>query len=223
MIRLLFLLLCLAPPALAGPWLRAEGTGFSAASTDLAPPSEPALPPDVAAQYPVDLYNSIYVEYGLTPRLTVGIDGGSDINGNGVGLVFLRIPLFEKPKGRAAAEFAVGARWSGAEITPIIRPGLSWGRGLTLLGRDGWTSVDASLAIPGNGDKVLAKLDAMLGLNAGDRMKLMLGLTLERPAPTLSPSIALKISKTLHLTLGLKLRGNADRSHGLTLGIWQTF
>ena len=221
MIRLLLLFLICASGVSAGPWLRAAGTGFSALSTEITPHGHmpPAFPPDL----PVDLYGSAYVEYGLTSRLTIGLDSGIDGFGNGQALAFLRLPLFQGHRGRAAAELGIGARWSLLEVTPIIRPGLSWGRDLGVFGRSGWTSFDATLTFPTDGARPVPKIDAIIGLDAGKRTKLMLGLTLERPAPTLSPAIAYRLSKTFHVTLGLKLRGDKSRSHALTIGCWQEF
>ena len=219
MIRLLFLFLLCAPAVSAGPWLRTPGTVFSAVTTEIAPPKPTAFAPDL----PVEFYSSVYAEYGLTHRITIGLDGGADGFGNGQALAFIRLPLSESDYGRTAAELGVGARWSLTGITPILRPGLSWGRGLSLFGRPGWTSFDATLTIPTQGAQPIPKLDAMIGLDAGKRMKLMLGLSLERPAPTLSPSIAYRLSKTFHVTLGLKLRGDKTRPHAMSIGFWQEF
>ena len=223
MIRLLFLftlcfLLC-APALSAGPWLRAPGTAFSAVTTEIAPPKPTAF----ASDLPVDFYSSVYAEYGLTHRITIGLDGGTDGFGNGQALAFIRLPLFESDYGRAAADLGVGARWSLTEITPILRPGLSWGRELNLLGRSGWTSLDATLAIPTQGARLIPKLDAMIGLDVGKRMKLMLGLTLERPAPTLSPAIAYRLGKAFHVTAGLELRRDKTHPHAVSIGCWQEF
>lgn len=213
MIRWILLIMLAATPALAGPWLRAEGTGFSATTAEVAP----------SDRHGIDLYNSVYAEYGLTPRLTLGLDGGGDTAGNGNALVFLRFPLREGRHSRMAAELALGARWSLTELTPLVRPGLSWGRGIALFGYSGWTTLDATLTIPGGGGTILPKLDAMIGLNQSDRLKLMLGLTLERPGTTLSPSFAYRVWDKYHLTLGLKLRSAGAGEHCLTLGFWQDF
>ncbi len=222
MIRWIFLLLLSAGPAFPGPWLRDAGTGFSSTTVDLSP-ADPARSAPYPPPYPVEAYTSVYAEYGLTPRLTLGLDGGSDTYGNGMGLVFLRFPLREGKTARMAGEIALGARWSLTELTPLLRPGVSWGRGLSLFGKQGWTSLDATLLIPGDGGALLPKLDATLGLNTGERMKLMLGLTVERPAPTLSASLAYRAWDKVHLTLGIKLRGDRSRPDCLSLGFWQSF
>jgi hypothetical protein len=222
MIRWLFLLLVCAGPAFSGPWLRDKGTGFNATTVEIAP-ADPARSAPYPPPYPVDAYTSVYGEYGLTPRLTLGLDGGSDTYGNSMGLLFLRFPLHEGRTARMAGEIAIGARWSSTELTPLLRPGLSWGRGVTLFDTAGWVSLDATLLLPANGDRPAAKLDAMLGLNTGTRTKLMLGLTLERSAPTLSPGVAYRVWDRFHITLGAKLRIAQARPHALTLGFWQEF
>jgi len=211
MIRWILLVILAASPAAAGPWLRAEGTTFSATTAEISS-SDP---------FGLALYTSVYAEYGLTPRLTLGFDGGSDTLGNGSGLIFLRFPLHVAEQSRMAAEIGLGARWSLTERTPLVRPGLSWGRGITLFGHSGWTTLDATLTIPGDGGAILPKLDATLGLNRSDRLKLILGLTIERPGATLSPSLAYRVWDKTHLTLGLKLRSGGSGAHGLTFGFWQ--
>ncbi len=222
MIRWLFLLLFCAAPVCAGPWLRAKGTGFSATTVELAPADTGATAPYPPA-YAVDAYNTVYAEYGLTPRLTLGLDGGGDMYGNGMGLVFLRFPLHEGRTARIAGEIAIGAGWSTTDLTPLLRPGLSWGRGVTLFETHGWASLDATVLLPANGNRPVPKLDAMLGLNTGKRAKLMLGLTLERPAPTLSPAFAYRVWDRFHFTIGAKLRIAQTRPHALALGFWHEF
>ena len=213
MIRWILLFILAVPPAFAGPWMRAEGTGFSATTAEIAP----------SERYGFQLYNSVYGEYGLTPRLTIGIDGGGDMLGNGNGLIFLRFPLRDGRRSHMAGEIGIGARWSLTELTPLLRPGVSWGRGLTLWGKSGWTTLDATLTIPGDGGTILPKLDALIGLDTGERMKLMLGLTIEHHGPTLSPSLAYRVWDKYHATLGLRLRSERQGAHCLTFGFWQDF
>lgn len=222
MIRWFFLFLICAFPACAGPWLRTKGTGFSATTIELSP-ADPSTTAPYPPMYSVDAYNSVYIEYGLAPRLTIGLDGGSDLDGNGSGFAFLRFPLREGHPSRIAGEIAIGARWSLDDLTLLLRPGLSWGRGITFFDKPGWTTLDATLTIPSDGGRITPKIDAMLGLNTSDRLKLMLGLTLERPTLTLSPSIAYRTWGRYHLTLGLKLHSEKSRPLSVAFGFWQDF
>ncbi|MDV4145249.1 hypothetical protein [Shimia sp. FJ5] len=222
MIRWFFLLVLCAGPAFSGPWLRDKGTAFTSTTVEISP-ADPARSAPFPPPYPIDAYTAVYGEYGLTPRLTLGFDGGSDTYGNGTGLLFLRFPLREGKTARMAGEIALGARWSLTELTPLLRPGASWGRGLTLFDKPGWAALDATVLIPGDGGRMVPKLDATLGLDTGERMKVMLGLTVERPAPTLSASVAFRAWDKVHLTVGIKIRGDRSRPDCLTLGFWQTF
>ena len=66
MLRLVIFLLLIAPPVAGGPWMRAPGHGFVSISTEV------PLSPDATRW----TYNAAYAEYGLTPRLAIGLDMG---------------------------------------------------------------------------------------------------------------------------------------------------
>ena len=71
---LLAIIACLAAPdAMAGAWQREPGHGFASTAVRL------SWPQDVThwtSRKPTQTYYTLYVEYGVTPRLTLGLDLG---------------------------------------------------------------------------------------------------------------------------------------------------
>src|SRR6056297_663813 len=118
--------------ACAGAWPRAQGDGFGSVSVRL------GWPQDVetwSSLEPTQDYSTIYLEYGLTDKLTLGADIGHSVSGSGKTVLFLQWPLRQTDSGmQASAQLGVGLI-SG---TRVVRPGLSVGWGL----ETGWISVD---------------------------------------------------------------------------------
>ena len=128
--RLAILMLLMTTPALAGPWPRAPGAQFLSLS------AEGNHGPGRA-----EAYGSLYYEYGLLPRLTLGVDAGMDSWGQSGTLVFARVPIVNTPSGHwVAGELGVGAYANPTGSEPALRPGLSWGRHLDIW-QGGWVSV----------------------------------------------------------------------------------
>ena len=104
--------------AQGGAWLGEKGTGFAAGSGTLTQD---------------DFYSgSAYAEYGLTDRLTLGLDATADMDPFGVitgdGTLFLRWPLgsVDGPS-RWAMHVGAGARYQELMFFPSIEVGLSLG------------------------------------------------------------------------------------------------
>ena len=116
MLRNLILLLCLvATQASAGAWPRQKGSGFASIATRLEFDETYTLSPS---------YNSIYLEYGLNGRHTLGVDAGQSSDGATRTIAFLRMPLFETKRGNPVAiELGLGK----IEEQIVLRPGMSWG------------------------------------------------------------------------------------------------
>ena len=127
MIRLHICILALiltCSAAWAGPWLRAPRTHFL--SIALETPSDPAL----AAQS----YTTLYYEYGLHPDWTLGLDIGADTLGYGKAILFVRRSLWTGTKARLAFEIGLGSQATNTGTDVALRPGISWGRSLQILG-----------------------------------------------------------------------------------------
>ena len=211
----LIVLCLLGSSAAAGPWLRAPGTQFLSLSVEA---SKDTLRPET--------YGSIYYEYGLRPKLTLGLDAGRDSWGQSSALIFARLPLWLSESGsRAAADFAIGQMTDSTGTYLAIRPGLSWGRALKW-GQGGWLSIDATYAYVPETTNTLAKIEGTLGLNHSDRVKYLLQLIAEKPTGqdtlvSATPGLAWRFGKGSHLLGGVILR--SDGSTTLKLGLWRDF
>lgn len=152
MIRLLALFLgiawALSPGAAqAGAWPREAGTGFASLS-------------QWQGAATTDGYTAVYMEYGLTRRLTLGIDAGRSVSGNSKTVLFLRMPVLRILGGPVAAELGYG-QIGGQRV---LRPGLSWGRSFTWPRWQGWVALDSRLELGLDRHKLDEKTDITLGL-----------------------------------------------------------
>ena len=101
MSRLVALLLCLMLPgsAVAGAWQRETGRVFVATTIRL------GWPQDITtwtSMEPTSQYNTVYMEYGLSPRMTLGLDLGRAVSGASKAVGFVQIPLRQAERGPVA-------------------------------------------------------------------------------------------------------------------------
>lgn len=209
-----FVFLCLlawpaAGPAHAGAWLRAAGEGFASSSVKIQ---------DAEA---TKSYGTVYLEYGLTPDLTGGLDIGSDEAGDYKALAFVLMPV-SRADLHVAFQLAAGAV-AGA---PAFRPGLSLGRGLRIGGLDGWASLDTRATItPGDVDLAM---DATLGLDVWDGTKmiwqLQQGGALHEPDfLRATASVVWQATPGMDIEVGVTSGLLNVEDFGLKLGLWRTF
>ena len=200
----------------ADAWPRGEGDSFLSFSLER----------------PVDgsgggTYASLYYEYGLTPRLTFGIDAGRDLLFSGTSaIVFLRYPVFSGGSNKFAIELGLGSADSGGRSVFTVRPGLSWGRGYTAAWGTGWMGVDATYQLRSDGTG-LGKVDATIGANHANGALSMLQLQFERPTGkphevAIAPSHVFKLSDRTYLQLGLRHQIRTDVTSA-KLAIWVNF
>lgn len=146
-------------PALAGAWPREEGAFFVAAGGNV------VLFGDAAR--PVYYDPTLYLEYGLTPRVTVGIDGYTADKGTAgslLGFVSLSFGSLDRP-ARTAVSVAAGATRIPTGVTePTARLGLHWGRGL----ERGWMSADYTMTFGTVLDRFQEKLSLTRGHHFSD-------------------------------------------------------
>lgn len=219
--RLLTILvpLALASTVQAGPWLREEGTTFSAVSA--------------STTYYLDTSSQTYLEYGLTQETTLVGDLNmtrqrySDESGHAT--VSLRRAL-SKPDAtsKLAYELGVGVGWAGSEALPHLRTGLSWGRGIKWREKSGWATVEAAVIWGLNDAQNMTKLDTTAGINFTDVTAGMIQLyTTEMDGKIfaiIAPSLVFtpRDSK-FRIQIGMEGEiGNLDNT-ALKLGLWREF
>ena len=112
-----------ATEAAAGAWPRPKGETFVSIATRQSTGARTLI----GAVQDLHNYTSIYAEYGLTERLTVGLDAG---HGSGpdeavdAALVFARLPVWSPGEHKVAADLGFGLLADGVEPTQTrIRPG----------------------------------------------------------------------------------------------------
>lgn len=205
----------------AGAWMREKGEGFLSFGT---------LAFEERATGAQRFEQGIYLEYGLSPRVTLGASGNYTSGEKGEGLVFLRLPIRNDDRpAKVAIELGIGTESAdGATFDPFLKSGLSWGRGMTIGRRSGWLNVDTAIQWSTNGAEPLFKLDATLGLTLSDRFQAMGQAFLEADANgeglTVVPSLIYtpKRGRTKYV-LGLEHKTGRDEHTGLKFGLWREF
>jgi len=214
-------------PALAsaGAWPREKGTAFLSFSYMIAAPYD-ALG---VSGSDLDQYANVYLEVGMTPRLTFGVDGGMDPGGSYTVIAFLRRPIdLGGDKNVYAMQAGIGAEYAEGGPQYLVQSGLSWGRGLQTRFGSGWAGLDATVTYNTVQRNYVPKANLTLGLNANDRTKLMLQVQAgaypgSDPYLRLAPSVVRKMSKRTYLEFGAQLGLAGDERVGVKLGTWLEF
>ena len=201
----------------AGAWPRERGQSFASVSVE-------------SPLYGLGggRYASLYYEYGLTERTTLGLDmGRDDQTGEVSAILFLRQPL-GATAGRNlwAFELGAGVTGSGGLATLTLRPGLSWGRGYQAAWASGWMGVESTYAMRLDGS-TLGKVDTTFGVSHRNGSLSMLKVQYEKPSGqsgsiAIAPAVALKLGRRGFLELGLRHRPQ-DRATLAKVGIWIAF
>ncbi|KIC37724.1 hypothetical protein RA27_21085 [Ruegeria sp. ANG-R] len=221
MVRLVLicmLLLALGAPARAGAWLREKGSSFTAISV-------------TAFREEDDVYkykSSLYAEWGLRPKLTIGLDAEEHQDLYGHALVFARVPVADfGPAGRLAAEFGVGAHHRQYGAWAMYKTTLSYGKGIQTGIGGGWINIDAALEERTH-EALIHKLDFTAGLSSGRRIDPLLQIETsyisDRPWYwRVRPSLMYR-PKTGNLTwiLGAERNSNDDNI-GLKFALWRSY
>ena len=218
-----------ATEATAGAWPRPKGETFVSVATRQSTGARTLI----GAVQDVHSYNSVYAEYGLTDRLTVGLDAGQ---GRGpddavnAALVFARVPVWSPGRHKVAADSGLGLLADGVEPTQTrLRPGLAWGRGFESRWGGGWIGMEASyeLRLPSGGHAT--KTDFTAGLKPTESWMAMLQLQAgdypgaEAPIVRLAPAVVRKLGRRTHLQVGAIAPVSGDDPHGALLSPWLTF
>lgn len=215
-------LLLLPQIADAGAWPREDGTRFTSVKYTLADREEVDRPG----------YLAVYSERGLPHGLTFGYDGGSNLDDYGFsGVLYLRKSL---PWRAHWFGFELGIGLKGdyddagqLQTEPILRPGLSWGRGIRFLGLNGWAGLESSAEIWVESQDAAGKLDGTVGFSSKRGELFILQLQSGQypdgdPYLRLAPSYVRRVGP-VQLELGLQQELTGQARTGLVLGIWTDF
>jgi hypothetical protein len=208
-----------AGAAVAGAWPREEGETFLSFSN---------LPVrDSDGRF--SSWVGLYAERGLTPRLTLGLDGDRPSDGENWSVWgFLRWDLSPGAKVQRALSFGVGVRGADGGIDPVFRPGFAIGRALSTPWGPGWVEAEA-LAIHAPGPGWTAwKLDGTIGVRPSERQVLMLQAQVSDWPDSdvqlrLIPSVVTEIAPGISVEIGIAAEVAEPRTLGLKLGTWLEF
>lgn len=206
-------------PADAGAWARQKGQVFIATGANIYVFQDKDAPHTSAP--------TLYAEYGLTERVTVGLSyfqEQDDTVQNG--FFWGRIPIGDiEGEDRFAASLGFGLRLDeNLQQEQLVQAGLSWGRGQD----NGWIAVDASVTYGNSTQKLRPKLDATRGFNLADRwtaiMQIQTGEGFDGSNYfKFSPAINMKVSDSLSLNLAAVAPLKGDEADSLRLELWATF
>ncbi len=235
----LFAMLLMPAAVEAGPWAREQGTYFVALSAEK----------DSAGGH----YHSLYGEYGLNPRLTLGLQFG--VSGEETsGLIWLQRAR-STGANQWSSSFGLGAVRRDGKTVPVMQTSIAWGRGtdsIPLLKRmrgGGWVAVDLQTTIAGKIEggaretddphiiyespeyltpETTFKAQGTLGWNATDKLKLINQLRLEDRDNTgfsakWAGALVFAVHGPLKIELGASHPLSGDGEAALKLGTWVEF
>jgi len=212
-------LLTFSSGAQAGAWAREKGAVFVSVGGNFWLSD--------GAQLPVYYDPTLYLEYGATEKLTLGLDiHTADAGRIATAFMFARMPLGDADaRHKFAATLSLGARANTlGETESLIRGGLSWGMGL----ENGWLSVDASATRDANDPTFRAKVDFTYGHHWNDKFTTSLqlqtgqGLTNDSYAK-IAPSLIFNLRENIQLSIGAVHALTGDRGTGLKFETWLSF
>lgn len=236
-IFLAFLLAVLPTSALCGAWPREQGNFFAAMSLE-STYDRSALTWDDPSEEPPLARNFLkfYGEYGLTDRYTLGVDLERDyLFAQQQNLAFLAASVVPSDWiNRISVELGVGEREGPFgtrgqdESEPIVRPGVSYGRGFETRWGQGWTAADFKAEYRFNTAETAYKLDLTLGLQHGDGTLHYAQVQTSNypgddPAARLLLSRVSKVNRVLWLETGLLAGLVTDESVGIRIALWAEF
>ena len=202
--------------AIAGAWLREEGKGFASVSATL----------DAEKQ----AMTTTYLEYGWTSRTTLGAKLETESTGmRGTGLVFMVKPVGDTNRpARLSWNIGIGAAWSEVSISPLLRAGLSWGRGISFVNRDGWLTFDASVEWDALSAQTTTRLDSTMGFALTEQSKAMLQVFFTQSPDGGSAKIAPSWlyrpqGRNFTYQFGAELPASRSEEPKLKIGFWRDF
>ncbi len=208
-----------ASAAHAGAWLREKGTGFVSLSFGASMFSETT--------------NSLYLEYGLSEKITVGLDISAFTNAqdvrNGFGNLFMRRSLGPTDgRNKWAYEIGVGGLWGNEMQRPTIKTGLSWGRGFQVNKHSGWINLDAAVIYEPTLNEHIVKFDGTVGLDFGNITTGIVEVALSQQENeffgAIEPSILIRPKQSrFQVKVGAQIPFDDQKKSAFKLGVWHTF
>ena len=217
-LAILLLSLCAAQPASAGAWLREKGTGFLSLTGTVYNPSDS-----------YDFKSAVYGEWGVTPKLTIGLDLNDRPGLTGHALVFARVPVSKVGKnGRFAFEFGGGGHHYQERWHPMYKIGLSYGRSLNTKWGYGWLAIDLAMEHRLRTSDPFYKLDATVGLSADRLINPMLQIETAYFSNSefqwsVTPSILIRGKNNTRWQFGIERRSGYPKGYGLKIALWREF
>lgn len=220
MLRVIICVFCVAMAGdlQAGAWPRDKGAGFVSATARF------VWPRDLSTSKPESTYLTLYTEYGLTERMTVGLDLGHSVSGENKMVGFVRLPLPAPQDWAMAAELGFG----NIAGETVVRPTLSVGRGISGRHGAGWLSLDATVEYGLGTGQSDVKLDATWGSALPRDRKLILQVQSGTPhgEPSflrLAPSVVTPLPTGLYGELGVTVGLAGNTGLGVLIGLWRDF
>lgn len=220
MLRLAVIFSFCATLASAGAWPRDKGSWFLSTATEIGGFGTARRMSELT------VFNNLYLEYGLTRSLTLGLDVGQSVGADPNTRVFVRLPLAQRQGKYLSLEASLG-QVGGVHYTAL---GLGFGRGFTLGGTSGWLGVDTrQVQAEGPGATYLrqTKLDVTAGLSFPSGVKAMAQVFHTRVAgatyTSLAPSVVLPLGGRRNLQGGVLIDLETPGPPGVKIGLWQEF
>ncbi|MGY3668248.1 hypothetical protein ACW9UM_05050 [Marinovum sp. KMM 9989] len=212
----------------AGAWSREKGTWFTASAAEFSGYQ------DINGDTQIKVFNNLYLEYGLTQSLTIGLDVGHTPGTYPDARVFLRLPVLKRGAHILSVEASTGHAGGLVSGLHYSSLGASYGRSFQLAGHDGWLGLDTRI-VQGHGPAAEhikhSKLDLTLGLTHANGLKSMAQVfhtqVGDSPYTTFAPSLVVPVGRKLKIQTGLLVdlhaTGPIEHKLGLKLGLWREF
>jgi hypothetical protein len=206
---------CLAAPAAAGPWLREAGEGFLSFSVEAVGSGNQAG----------SAFATVYAEYGLSERITLGFDLGGSEDDLYKTVIFAKSPIpWLDADLKGAMELGIGM----TRDQMILRPGISLGRGFPLGTASGWMVIDTLAHIEAQGSGIHLTTDVTFGVNMTDRSKFILQLQsghdlMDLEHLKIAPSYVFERKPGQHVELGMLAGLENSEDFAIKLGLWRGF
>ncbi|MFK7753998.1 MAG: hypothetical protein AB8B51_15815 [Sedimentitalea sp.] len=221
MLRLVFIIAALwmsASAATAGAWLRGEGSGFLSLG---------ATARHDGAQWLREF--AVYADYGLRPRLSVGLDLNDSPGAAGHALVFVRLPIIADDRPfKLATELAIGGHHQSNQWFGMLKASLAYGRGFESKWGAGWLAVETAVERRFGAADPIFKLDANIGLSQGSGPRPLFKIeTAYIPGKPLlwavSPALMFDTPNGNTWVVGLEHRNDGTPKYGISLNYWRRF
>ncbi|WP_116133819.1 hypothetical protein [Tropicimonas sp. IMCC34043] len=225
-----------ASEAAAGPWPRGKGHFFASVAWsswgDLLGYYDALQETFVEApQLTTTEELTFFAEYGVTDRVTVGVDSHRrPEEESGANIWFVRATVGPRDwSSQYAVELGLGnGRSYTGETDTVTRAAFLWGRGFSTFGIDGWADVNARVESLAGTEDVLYKVDSTFGVKPDDKrliyIQMQSGKLGENPGFTrVVPTYVRNFGPHLSLESAFLYGIENDDSLGVKFGVWTQF